>query len=210
MPLLEQYGNIPIDYATLEGHFSDLKSPKDKISRLEKSGELMRLKKGKYLVVNNIQNNPPSRELIANHLYGPSYVSFETALSFHGLIPERVYLIKSSITKRRKSFKTPLGLFEYISVPDKYYSIGIQQHVINKQYAFLIASAEKALCDLIMRTKGLRFQSKKALESYLYEDLRIDLDMAGKMNPNLFKAAAEYGYKKKEMALLYQIFKTKK
>lgn len=208
MPLLEQYGNIPIDYTILESHFSDLKSPKDKISRLERSGELMRLKKGKYLVVNNIQTNPPSRELIANHLYGPSYVSFETALSFHGLIPERVYLIRSAITKRRKSFKTPLGQFEYLSVPDKYYSIGIQQHIINKQYAFLIASAEKALCDLIVCTKGLRFQSQKALESYLYEDLRIDLDMVGKMNPDLFKAAAEYGYKKKELTLLHQIFKS--
>lgn len=208
MEILEQYGNIPIDYSTILHHFGSLKSPKDKISKLEKSGELIRLKKGKYLVANNIKNNPPSSELIANHLYGPSYVSFETALSFHGMIPEKVYAIKSSITKRRKSFKTPFGLFEYISVPEKYYSIGIKQHVMHDNYAFIMASPEKALCDLIITSKGLRFQSKKALRKYLLEDLRIDFENTGNMNSEIFREANEYGSKKKELSLLYQLFYT--
>lgn len=208
MDIFEQYGSIPVDYSTILSHFDNLKSPKDKISRLEKSDELIRLKKGKYLIAQNLKNNPPSSELIANHLYGPSYVSFETALSFHGLIPERVYVIKSSITKRRKSFETPFGLFEYISVPEKYYSIGIQQHIIRDNYAFIIASPEKALCDLIITSKGLRLQSKKALQSYLHENLRIDFDNAGNMNTEIFREAAEYGYKKRELSLLYQLFLT--
>ncbi len=185
-----------------------MKSPKDKISRLEKSGELIRLKKGKYLIAKNIESNPPSTELIANHLYGPSYVSFETALSYHGLIPERVFVMKSSITKRRKSFKTPFGLFEYISVPDRYFSIGIQQHLILDKYAYLIASPEKALCDLIICTKGLRLQSKKALYSYLLENLRFDFEIAGTMDLEILREAAECGYKKKDLSLLYQLFET--
>ena len=205
MDTLEQYGSIPVDYSTILSHFSNLKSPKDKISRLEKSHELIRLKKGKYLVASNIKNNPPSFELIANHLYGPSYVSFETALSFYGWIPERVYVTKSSITKRRKTFKTHFGLFEYISVPEKYYSFGIQQH-IHDNYAFIIASPEKALCDLIITSKGLRLQSKKALNSYLIENLRIDFDNIGDINSEVFREAAEYGSKKKELSLLYQLF----
>ena len=206
MDILNKYGSIPVDYSTILSHFSNLKSPKDKISRLEKSGELIRLKKGKYLIAKNLKDNPPSIELIANHLYGPSYVSFETALSFYGLIPERVYVIKSSITKRRKSFETPFGLFEYISVPEKYYAIGIQQHIIQDNYAFIMASPEKALCDLIITSKGLRIQSKKALHSYLYENLRLDFDNTDKMNSEIFREAAEYGYKKKELSLLYQLF----
>ncbi len=208
MDIFGQYGNIPIDYSTLLSHFSELKSPKDKISRLEKSGELIRLKKGKYLIAKNIESSPPSTELIANHLYGPSYVSFETALSFHGLIPERVFVIKSSISKRRKSFNTPFGLFEYISVPDKYFSIGIQQHFIPDKYAFLIASPEKALCDLIICTKGLRLQSKKAMHSYLLDNLRFDFEIAGNLDSEILREAAEYGNKKKDLRLLYQLFKT--
>lgn len=208
MDILEQYGSIPIDYSTILSHFDHLRSPKDKISKLEKSGLLIRLKNGKYLVANNIKNNPPSSELIANHLYGPSYVSFESALSFHGLIPERVYVTKSAITKRRKRFNTSLGLFEYITVPEKYYSIGLQQHIIRGNYAFIIASPEKSLCDLIITTKGLRIQSKKAMNIYLRENLRLNFDNSGKINSEIIREAAEYGYKKKELTLLYQLIKS--
>ena len=75
----EQYGMIPVDYGTILNHLSDYKSPKDKVSKLEKSGDLIRLKKGLYLISPTLSKQTLSIELIANHLYGPSYISFESA-----------------------------------------------------------------------------------------------------------------------------------
>lgn len=207
MENLKQYGSIPVDFSTLERHLSDLRFPKDKISKLEKNGELIRLKKGKYLVVNNLVDHPPSLELIANHLYGPSYVSFESALSLTGHIPERTYSIRSAITKRKKQFHTPFGIFDYITVPEVYYAIGIQQNQTDT-CSYLIASPEKALCDLIIISKGLRIQSEKAMRRYLYEDLRFDSAALASMDTGIIGQASESGYKKKELKLLLQVIET--
>ena len=140
MKSLEQFGLIPIDFAALAAYFNDYKFPKDKISNLEKKGDLIRLKKGSYVVSTKIHNQPISKELISNHLYGPSYISLESALSFYNLIPERVHTILSMTIKRSRKFSTPLGSFEYVIVPHEYFEIGIQQNIINEDYAFLIAS----------------------------------------------------------------------
>ena len=121
----EQYGMIPVDYGTILTNLSDYKSPKDKVSKLEKSGDLIRLKKGLYLISPTLSKQALSIELIANHLYGPSYISYESALSFYGLIPERVYSVKSATSKRSKKYLTPIGNYEYITVPEHYFSIGL-------------------------------------------------------------------------------------
>ena len=155
---LNQFGVIPIDYNTLVTALGKYKSPKDKVARMEKEGEIIRLKKGLFVVTPKVHLQTLSKELIANHLYGPSYVSCETALSFYGLIPERVYLTKSMVTKRSKSYSTSMGNFEYISVNEDYFAIGIRQEIVEDKFAFMIATAEKALCDLIISTKGLKIQ----------------------------------------------------
>jgi hypothetical protein len=205
MENLEQYGSIPVDFSSLERHYNDLRFPKDKISALEKAGELIRLKKGKYLVSKNLGRNPPSLQLIANHLYGPSYVSFESALSLSGHIPERTYSIRSAITKRRKQFHTPYGLFEYLTVPEVYYSVGIRQHQTGDSYAYLVASPEKALCDLIIASKGLRIQSEKSMSRYLVDNLRIDPDDVASMDTGIIGQASASGYKKQELKLLLRV-----
>lgn len=199
---LEHYGIIPIDYAVILAGLSDYKSPKDKVSKFEKSGVLVRLKKGLYVVSSEVSGRALSIELIANHLYGPSYISFESALSFHGLIPERTYIVKSATTKRRKHYHTPFGEYEYLTVPENYFPIGLQQNIIQNSYAFIIASPEKAICDLIIATSGLRFQSKKSIREYLRDDLRIDFESGTKLNPEIIEECARYGYKKTELSLL--------
>jgi len=68
----------------------------NKISELEKSGKIIRLKKGIYVVSPKESGKLLSMELIVNHLYGPSYVSMESALRYYGLIPESVYLMHSA------------------------------------------------------------------------------------------------------------------
>ncbi|MDR1517406.1 MAG: hypothetical protein LBS52_04805, partial [Dysgonamonadaceae bacterium] len=63
-----------------------------------------------------------------------------------------------------------VGNFEYITVPQDYYSIGISQQTVNNEYTYLLATPEKALCDLILATPNLRLQSVKAMQIYLEED----------------------------------------
>lgn len=207
MEELKSYGIVPIDYATIVSHLGRYKSPRDKVGRLEDSGYLIRLKKGLYVLSPEVSGQSLSVELISNHLYGPSYISFESALSFHGVIPEQTYLVKSATIKRSKSFHTPLGEFEYISVPESYFAIGIEQHIIQNSYAFLMAGPEKALCDLILSTPGLRFQSLKALSAYLSDDLRIDLSGGVRLDPEIVSDCSDKGYKKAELFLLYKLLK---
>lgn len=207
MEELKSYGIVPIDYATIVSHLGRYKSPGDKVARLEDSGFLIRLKKGLYVLSPDVSGHSLSVELISNHLYGPSYISFETALSFHGMIPEQTYMVKSATIKRSISFHTPLGEFEYISVPELYFAIGVEQQIVQNSYAFLMAGPEKALCDLILSTPGLRFQSLKALSEYLSDDLRIDLSGDVRLDSEIVLDCSDKGYKKTELLLLYKLLK---
>jgi hypothetical protein len=202
---LEPYGNIPVNHAVLLEKLSDYRSPNDKIAAMEKRGDIIRLKKGLYVVPPKISRKPLSRELIANHLYGPSYVSFETALAFYGLIPEKVFVMRSTTFKRAKQFENAVGRFEYITVPQDYHSIGIKQQIVENEYTYLIASPEKALCDLILATPNLRLQSVKAMQVYLEEDLRVDFSVLQSVDTEIIRLCAEAGRKKGELGLLRKL-----
>jgi hypothetical protein len=198
METLSSLHNIPVNSAVLKAFLSNLKYPKNKISDMEKRGEIIRLKKDLY--VNN--NVSISKELIANHLYGVSYISLETALSYYGMIPERVYAVRSMTIKRAKTFSSPLGNFEYKTIPLDYFCIGLQQEIIKNQYAFLIATPTKAVCDMIVSTPNLRLQSVKAMQNYLTEDLRIDFDVLKTLDKDIVRQCIEVGKKRGELKML--------
>ncbi len=198
------YYNIPINYSILTELLADVKFPKDKISRLEKNGKLIRIKNGLYIFFNKNNKNDISKELIANHLYQTSYISLETALAFYGMIPERVYTTRSMTVKRAKTFTTPLGNFEYKTVSADYFSIGLRQEIVENRYAFLIASPTKAVCDMIVGTPNLRLQSVQAVQKYLTEDLRIDLDVLKNLDTDIVRQCIEVGKKKGELGLLLE------
>jgi hypothetical protein len=205
---LAQFGNTPIDYATLVTLLRQYRSPKDKIAAMEKQQQLIRIKKGLFVVAPQEGIGTISRELIANHLYGPSYVSLESALSYHNLIPERVYSVRSVTMKRAKKYDTPLGVFDYRTVSPDYFSIGIQQQVTKNNTTFLIASPEKALCDMIVLSSSLRLQSAKAVKIYLEEDLRIDLFENRSWNTEIISQCMEVGKKKTELSQLLKLLKS--
>jgi predicted transcriptional regulator of viral defense system len=198
MKILSSLHNIPINSAVLKTFLSNLKYPKNKISALEKSGELIRLKKDLYVGSKSVI----SKELIANHLYGVSYISLETALAYYGIIPERVYALRSMTTKRAKIFTTPLGNFEYKTVSAAYFSIGLRQEIVENQYTFLIATPTKAVCDMIIATPNLRLQSVKAMQNYLTEDLRIDFEVLKNLDKEIVRQCVEVGKKKEELKCL--------
>lgn len=204
MESLAEYGVIPIDYTSLSTSYPSLKSLGDKVSELEKKGVIIRLKRGLYVVSPEISKKELSVELIANHLYGPSYVSRESALRFYGLIPERVYNTVSMTLKRSKRFRNQLAEFGYITCPADYYPIGIRQ-VVRDDYAFQIATPEKALCDQIVYTPKLQLRSVKALETYLEDDIRLDMNEFYKMDASIFKQCVEVSKKKKTVSLIIKL-----
>ena len=129
-------------------------------------------------------------------------------MSFYGLIPERVYVTKSITTKRSKSYLTSIGNFEYISLRQDYFAIGIRQEIVENKYAFLIATPEKALCDMIVTTKGLKIQSMKAMQVYLEEDLRMDISIVQNFNIEIIRQCNSVSDKKKtELAQLLKLLK---
>jgi predicted transcriptional regulator of viral defense system len=202
---LEQFGNIPINSAVLYSLMVRCKFKRNKVASMEKRGDIVRLKKDLYVVSGKISRKVLSRELIANHLYGPSYVSFETALAFYGLIPEKVFTVRSATFKRAKRFENAVGSFEYITVPQDYYPIGISQQTVDNEYTYLLATPEKALCDLILTTPNLRLQSLKAMRAYLEEDLRVDFSVLQSVDTGIIRDSIEAGRKKGELTRLLKL-----
>jgi hypothetical protein len=208
MERLKNLGVIPINKDILYSLYGDLKRPDEKLSELERKGLIIRVKRNLYVVAPKVHHQEISTELVANHLYGPSYVSLESALSYYGLIPERVFTMRSVCTKLHKEYDTPLGHFEYVKVPAQYYPIGVRQEIINNSYAFLIASPEKALCDKIVTAPNLRLQSVKAMQTYLEEDLRIDFSAVENIDLDIIRQCIEVGRKKGELGLLLKFLET--
>lgn len=207
METLEQLGVIPVDYSVLRSLFSDYSFPQNKIANLEREGKIVRLKRGQYIVSDKISRELISPELIANHIYGPSYVSMESALRFYGLIPEQVFSLRSMTTNRSRRFTNSIGIFEYITVNERYYSIGIKQQIVEDRYTFLIASPEKALCDMITATPRLKLQSVKAMQIYLEEDLRFDITRLEEFNKEVIAECIQTGKKADILRLLLKLVK---
>jgi len=202
--ILDNCGVVPLRTANLYTMLAKYNSPKDKIAYMEKKKEIIRIKKGLYVSSPAIHKQLLSRELIANHLYGPSYVSLETALSFYGIIPERTETMRSITFKRSKKFKTSLGLFEYQSIPSKIYPIGFRQEFVQDNYAYLIATPEKALCDLLLATANLKFSSKKSMLNFLEQDLRVDLS-AVKWDIGIIQECIDAGKKSRDLIYLKEV-----
>ena len=96
---LRQLGNIPVTASVLESLFPHIKGGSQKLRLLECDKQIIRLKKGLYVCSPEITGKTLSTELIANHLYTPSYVSMSSALRYYGLIPEEVYTKQSMTLK---------------------------------------------------------------------------------------------------------------
>jgi len=191
---LENIGNIPVSTSALSSLFSEIKAGNQKVRNLELSGKVIRLKKGLYVVDPSVSRVALSTELIANHIYAPSYVSMSSALRYYGLIPETVYTIQSMTIKHSRSFETPIGRFDYTFINREAFHIGITS--INKQsYAFLMATPEKALCDLIANSPQVNLRYAKDVEVYLEDDIRMDIDDFRNMDISVFEHYAEVGKK---------------
>lgn len=179
-----------------------LSNVNDKISNLVKSGELIRLKKGFYTFSKPYLVKPIDLISVANSLYAPSYVSFDYALSYYGMIPERVSEITSATNKNEKLFDTPIGRFSYKKVPLKAYSLGIDWLYDDIEGGRFIATPEKALCDKIRYDRGIGTLTQNSMIEYLTYDLR--LDMSNALNTNLIETIST-AYKSKNLKTLASV-----
>ena len=192
---LEQLGEVPFSNGLIKTLLADYRRPNDKVSELLTDQALIPIKRGLYVLNPKRTGRPLSLPLIANILYGPSYVSLDFALSYYGLIPEAVYEVTSVTTGRAKTYDTPVGRFSYEHASLKSYPLGIASVANESGHFFLMATPEKALCDKLMQTSNLRINSVKTMLSYLEQDLRLDLDEFAKFDPELLRRIAAGGIK---------------
>ncbi len=169
------------DYQQLTDLLVDYNKPRDRISQLMSSGDIIRIRKGLYTFSEVLRRKPLRRELLANLIYGPSYITAEYALGHYGLIPERVATVTSITTGRSCVFETPFGNFSYRKVIKPIYTTGVALEQSGEK-TFLIASPEKALIDKIWLEKSFAGRSYSDIESYLKDDLRIDFEQLKELN----------------------------
>ena len=150
--------------------YPELKSANKKVTWLEKQGFIIRLKRGLYVANPKHSGKTLSSELIANHLYTPSYISMSTALRYYGF---------------------PIGV----------------RSMYKDNYAFLIASPEKALCDLIANSSQVNLRYMKDVETYLEQDIRMDMDEFNKMDKTIFEDYIKVGKKADSISTLLKFLR---
>ena len=155
------------------------------IKRALAKGEILRLKRGFYLLAEEYRRKKVNLFEIANHLYHPSYISLESALSYYGAIPEAVYSTTCISTNRKKLLKHLLEKFNYFRIPEKCFYYGTNR-ITSDSGIFLIASLEKAILDYIKVYK----KSWSTL-SELIEDIRFDEELIEKLDYQKLKLLSE-------------------
>lgn len=150
--------------------YKDYSDPLGKIHRETKSGNLIPIIKGLYETDDKVPGH-----YLAGSIYGPSYLSFEYALAYHGLIPERVHTYTNATYNKNKTkkYNNTFGLYTYRDIPKDAFPFEVVSYVEN-EYSYVIASPEKALCDRLYiappQTSMIR------LKALIFDDLRIEED----------------------------------
>lgn len=138
-----------------------------RLSEWQEKGYIRKVIKGYYVFADQALDEQVLFE-IANRIYAPSYVSFEMALAYYGLIPESVYGITSASTRKTSRFKTPIGEFIYRAIRPKLY-FGFD-FLKNNEKLFKLASPEKAFLDIFYIKTELR-------DAASFEGLRINREV---------------------------------
>lgn len=182
----------------LKQKYSDYSNPLDKIKREVDRGSLIRLNRGLYETSKTV--NP---YLLAAFILSPSYLSFEWALSYYNLIPERVVSITSAslCMKKNKTFINNFGRYEYSDISPSAFSEGIT-YLEEGDYIVKIATKEKAICDSLSKWRVVT--SIKQLKELLFVDKRIDEDEFLTCDFKLMKRLAVL-YRKTNLNLLIKL-----
>lgn len=138
---LKELQTIDKPYFTINDLGKILNLPKESLyvscSRSAKSGDLYRLKKNIY----TLNNSPQNIQKIANLIYWPSYLSFESALALYGILNQIPYTSIFATKLKTKKFALGEQMIEYHQIlPKLFFGYTLQKDLF-------IALPEKALLD---------------------------------------------------------------
>ena len=139
------------------------------LKRAMAAGEVVRIHRGLYCLATKYLRQKIDPLVLAQRIYGPSYVSLEMALSYHGWIPEAVYAVTSTSLDRSREFDTPMGHFSFTRIPQKTFYAGVTRVEKEGGGSFLLASPLKALADYVYAHKCDWKSARPVVES-----LRVD------------------------------------
>ncbi len=183
--LVQQLGHLPFfDLSMVLQVSGENKSKvRTQLHRWVKSGKIEPLRREMYTLADTYRKTVLYPAVIANELYRPSYLSGLWALSYYGIIPEKVAFYTSITPRVPRDFTNKFGTFQYSNIKQSNF-FGFSSHVIQQQDIWL-ADPEKAILDLFHLNKGewtierlssMRFQNFDTVD---YERLE---EYAGKFN----------------------------
>jgi predicted transcriptional regulator of viral defense system len=206
--IVKEYTEAPITHSVVMEMLTEYQRPNDKISELIKGGELTMVRRGLYVAGPETDLPIPNLFVVANNLRGPSYISLESALSYWGLIPERVYEISSITLKTSKKYDNNLGRFSFQHLASPYYSFGIESIRLTELQTALVASKEKALCDKIIVTSGVQLRSVQQAIDFMIDDMRMDEEQLQQLDTDKITSWIEDAPKKTSLQMLVKALNT--
>lgn len=163
------------------------------LSRWVKAGKLHQIRRGLYALAPPWQRVEPHLFLVANRLRSGSYVSLQSALAWHGIIPEYTPVATSVGAGRPTIYDTSLGRYSFKHLLPEL-RFGYFKTLVSKDQSAFIATPEKALLDLLYLTpKADSYDFIKELRLQNLHVLKVDtlVEMANRTNKPKLKRCAE-------------------
>ncbi len=184
----------------LKEKYKDYSNPLDKIKRDCDNNLLFRINRGIYEDNRNVDPFFLSQVILS-----PSYISFESALSYYGLIPERVYAVTSASLNERKnkSYTNVFARYTYSDIPERVFPYGLTL-LKDDDYVARLASKEKAICDSLYKWRMVK--SVKQLKILLFIDKRVDEEEFSKCDMDILLKLAPL-YKTNNLNLLVKLIR---
>ena len=168
--------HIPRDFFTIQELTRLLPgTPDSRYARIKRAlavEDLVRIKRGLYGLAPRFRKHSPNPYSLSQYIYGPSYISLESALSHHGWIPEAVYPVTAVSLRKSRTFETPMGIFRFARVPQRVLYAGVDRNADKSGNVFFMAHPLKALLDYLAVHKR-QWTNLEDLET----DMRIDASL---------------------------------
>lgn len=132
----------------------------DAVKYAVRQGVLIPLRRGVYLIASPYKKLQYDPFEIAQVLYGPSYISLESALSHHNWIPESVFTTTSVTSRRTQMLQTPIGVFRYSHTPEHNFYLNVFR-VEDSTAVFLLPNLGKRLLmqSIVIKRNGNLFMT---------------------------------------------------
>lgn len=158
------------------------------LTRWVSTGKLLQLRRGLYVLAPPYRKTTPHPFFVANRMRRGSYVSLQSALEFHGLIPEHAPNVTSVTTGRPDTASTPLGVFIFRNIKREFF-FGYEKTDLGDGQEAWVAGPEKALLDLVHltpRRPGKPGEEVGVGEAAFFDELR--LQNTGALSPDRLRA----------------------